>query len=216
MKRKKVNNMSVEEMRIALQEMEEQEKELEQRQKLETAYIKRKDTRIDDLMAEGQELALMITRFKAKVHATMDLQATDLSEYGKVRSDSKGGFQVTHSDNRQRIIRRRDTDPVWDERAEKAVELMTDFLGDKIKKRDVKTYNILMGFLARNKKGALEYAKVMSLIQYEKYWDDPRWTEGLRLIKEGYTLTFKAFGYEFKTIDTYGKWESLNLNFASV
>lgn len=30
MKRKKVNNMSVEEMRIALQEMEEQEKELEQ------------------------------------------------------------------------------------------------------------------------------------------------------------------------------------------
>lgn len=215
MTRKKAKNMNVEEMRAALQEMEQKEQELEQRKKLETAYVKRKDTRIDELMTEGQELALMLTRFKAKAHATMDLQATDLSEYGKVRSDSKGGFQVTHSDNKQRIIRRRDTDPVWDERAEKAVELITDFLGDKVKKRDTKTYNILMGFLARNKKGALEYAKVMSLIQYESYWNDPRWTEGLHLIKEGYTLTFKAFSYEFKVLDAYGKWITLNLNFAS-
>lgn len=207
--------MSVEEMRIALLEAEQREEELANRKKEEKAYIKRKDNRIDELMAEGQELALMLTRFKAKVHAAMDFQATDLSAYGKVRSDSKGGFQLTHSDNKQRIIRRRDTDPVWDERAEKAVDLMTSFLGDKIKKRDTKTYNIVMGFLARNKKGALEYAKVMSLIQYEKYWDDPRWTEGLRLIKEGYTLTFKAFGYEFKKLNAYGKWEPLNLNFAS-
>ena len=61
----------------------------------------------------------------------------------------------------------------------------------------------------------------MELLKYEDMYDDIRWIEGLRLVKEGYSSFLKAFGYEFKTKvitkeNPDGKWQNILLNFSSL
>ena len=73
-----------------------------------------------------------------------------------------------------------------------------------------------MGFLEKNKAGDLEYSDVMNLYKHETEFDDLRWKEGLRLIKESYSNHLKGFGYEFKLKQADGKWQNLYLNFSSL
>ena len=63
----------------------------------------------------------------------MEKHREKLNEYGKIRSNSKGGFSLMHSDKTIRIKRRRDTQPTWDERSTKALELIHAFLYDTVK-----------------------------------------------------------------------------------
>lgn len=146
----------------------------------------------------------------------MEEHAVKLAHYGKLRSNSKGGFSITTENGALRVTRRRDTEPVWDERAAKAVELIKDFLGDTIKKRDIDTYEVLMTFIERNEKGDLEFARVMDLFKHESRFEDERWQEGLRLIKQSYGNHLKGYGYEFKRKAADGKWDNILLNFSSL
>ncbi|WP_343530852.1 DUF3164 family protein [Pedobacter sp.] len=209
-----INELSTKELETLLISRKKQENAKREADK--KVYVGQRDYIIDELFSEAKDLALSVSRFKQKMHSVMDIQKQKLEEYGAIRSNSKGGFSIFHSDGITQITRRRDTDPVWDERAHKAVELIKDFLSDTVKKRDAKLHSILLGFLERNAKGDLEYAKVMDLLNHEDKFEDARWLEGLRLIKESYSQSFKAFGYEFKQKDNYGKWKALALNFSSL
>lgn len=186
-------------------------------EKEKAAYESDRDQKIFDIMNTAKALFKELSEFKQYCHIEMDKQAIKLSEYGKIRSNSKGGFSVTNSDDTMRVTRRRDTEPAWDERSNKAVELIKDFLSDTIKKKDLDLYEILMGFLERNQNGDLEYSRVMDLIKYDSKYDDDRWNEGLRLIKESFSNHFKGFGYEFKfKNEQSGKWDNILLNFSSL
>lgn len=179
-------------------------------------YEKGRDEMVSKVLTTARVLFTELNEFKTFCHIEMDKQAVKLAEYGEIRSNSKGGFSVTNSDDTMKVTRRRDTEPVWDERAGKAVELIKDFLGDAIKKRDIKLYNILMGFLEKNQDGDLEYSDVMNLYKHENEFDDPRWKEGLKLIKESFSNHLKGYGYEFKIKGSDGKWQKLYLNFSSL
>lgn len=179
-------------------------------------YETDRDETVFKMINTAQALCSELGEFKMFCHIEMDNQAKKLEGYGKIRKNSKGGFGITNSDDTMRVIRRLDTEPVWDERASKGTALIKDFLGDTIKKRDVSLYEILMGFLERNEKGDLEYARVMDLYKHEAKYQDERWQEGLRLIKESFSNHLKGFGYEFKVKGTDGKWKSLLLNFSSL
>ena len=195
------------------------QKKANEAKKLESerkAYEKERDEKVFNIMNTAKTLFREMSEFKQYCHLEMDKQANALSEYGKIRSNSKGGFSITNTEDTERITRRRDTEPVWDERSTKAIELIKDFLGDTIKKRDIKLYEILMGFLERNQKGDLEYGRVMDLYKHEDKFDDPRWKEGLRLIKESFSNHLKGYGYEFKYKDESGKWQNIILNFSSL
>src|SRR5690554_1855025 len=186
-------------------------------EKEKQAYEADRDEKVFNILTTARTLYKELKEFKDYCHIEMDKQAVKLSEYGKIRSNSKGGFSVTNSDDTLRVTRRRDTEPVWDERSTKAIELIKDFLGDTIKKRDTKLYEILLGFLERNQNGDLEYSRVMDLYKHEAKYDDPRWKEGLRLIKESFSNHLKGFGYEFKIKDeATGKWDNILLNFSSL
>ncbi|MDN3673106.1 DUF3164 family protein [Flavobacterium branchiarum] len=185
-------------------------------EKEKVAYEKDRDEMVFKVITTAKALFKELGEFKTFCHIEMDKQAVKLSEYGKLRSNSKGGFSVTDTEDTMRVTRRRDTEPVWDERSGKAVELIKDFLGDAIKKRDVKMYEILMSFLERNAQGELEYNRVMDLYKHEDKFDDPRWKEGLKLIKESFSNHLKGYGYEFKMKNADGKWHNLYLNFSSL
>jgi hypothetical protein len=206
--------LSTEQLEKMLAERKQAEKEKKAKDK--ASYEKNRDALVESLYAEAEEIALTLSRFKDKCHIVLDQQAEKLKTYGGIRSSSKGGFSLPHSAGQLAVTRRRDTDAVWDERATKAVELIKDFLGDTVKKRDADLHDILMGFIERNDKGDLEYAKVMELFQHQDKFSDERWVNGLQLIKESYRQVFKAYTYEFKRKNRAGKWQNLTLNFSTL
>jgi hypothetical protein len=205
--------MSTESQEMTIEEMEAKvasmkKKRDAKRKKEREAYVADRDSNINDIIKEA---------FKEKTANLMVLQHEKLNNYGEIRKNSKGGFRIVNALGNQKIVRRRDTEPTWDERAEKGVSLLKDFLGDVVKKRDVKTYNLLMGFLLRNEKGDLEHSRVMELLKHEDYSTDNRWTEGIKLVKEGYSNVMKGYGYQFLHRPAEGdKWESINLTFSSL
>lgn len=211
---KNIEDLSAAELKQILDKKQKAENAAHETEKKK--YEAERDETIFKVINTAQKLAEELGGFKTFCHLEMDKQQTKLEGYGKIRSNSKGGFSITNADDTMRVTRRRDTEPVWDERAGKGVELMKDFLSDTIKKRDTKLYEILIGFLERNDKGDLEYARVMELYKHEDKFQDERWREGLRLIKEGFSNHLKGFGYEFKMKGPDGKWIGILLNFSSL
>ncbi|WP_027394201.1 DUF3164 family protein [Aquimarina latercula] len=209
-----LGNVSASQLREALEKAETKEKAAQQRKR--KAYEEKRHEKVITLIKEAQELQEVLKQFKEKVQLEMDSQATDLAEYGGIRSNSKGGFQIKSKDDLYRIRRTRDTQPTWDERSNKAVELLKDFLHDTVKKRAEKEFNVMMAFLEKNQAGDLEYQKVMTLLSCEDNYNDPRWKEGLRLLKESYQVVLRGFGYYFDQKNSEGKWESILLNFSSI
>jgi len=209
-----ISKMSTKELEAYLKKRKASEaKRLEAERK---AYEEARDQKVFDMIITAKNLSRELAEFKQFCHIEMDQQNSKLNEYGKIRSNSKGGFMLKNADDTLRVIRRRDTEPSWDERARKGEALIKDFLADTIKKKDLKLYEILIGFLERNQNGDLEYSRVMDLYKHEEKYDDERWKEGLRLMKESFSNHFKAYGYEFKHRDENGQWHSILLNFSSL
>lgn len=209
-----LSNFTVAEIQAALKEQIAKEKK--EKERARKAYEAAKDLFVDTTFNEALSLVKMLTEFKSAVHSAMDEVHAQLQAYGQISAKSQGGFSVFHTNGNFRIKRRRDTVPVWDERASKGVDLIKDFLFDFVKKRDKLMFELLMPFIEKNEKGELEYSRVMLLCQHEDKFDDSRWIEGLKLIKEGYSISLKAYGYEFQFKNANGKWETLNLNFSNI
>ncbi|MDM1048034.1 DUF3164 family protein [Sphingobacterium hotanense] len=212
---KEAGELSIKELEEILAKKKQAEETKASRKK--QAYERLRDITIEELNDEAVDLAGRLQRFKAKVAIKMEEQNKQLNEYGLIRSNSKGGFTITNNQGDMRIRRRLDSDPDWDERALKGVELVKEFLFDKVKKKDQNTFELLMTFLVKNKKGDLDYASVMQLLQNEKLYNDERWIEGLKLLREGYKLFYKGFSYDFQVKPNKGaKWRLLTLNFSNI
>lgn len=209
-----IENMSTEELEQLLAKKRKAEED--RRARAKAKYEADREAQISALMEEAEQVSLALGRLKTKANAVMTQQAIDLDNYGGLRANSKGGFSITSKDGSQRIVRRLDSEPTWDERASKGEQLIKSFLFDTVKKKDKNLFEILLSFIQRNKQGDLEYSKVFTLLQHEGKYTDERWVEGLRLLKESYTLYHKGFGYEFKVKGRDGKWENLGLNFSSI
>lgn len=211
---KDVAEMDVSELEELL--AQKKKSETDKRKKEKQAYEDSRDKIINMMIQQAADLSAKLDNLKKLTHKIMDEQAEKLEAYGSIRGNSKGGFSITSSDQHYRVVRRRDTVPMWDERGNKGIALVKDFLHDTVKKKDQDTFELLMKFLERNKVGDLEYSRVFSLIQERDRFDDARWKEGLRLLEESYNVTLKAFQYEFKVKDEQGNWVNLPLNFTAL
>lgn len=210
-----INDLSTQELEALLAEKKKKDRESREAKKQE--YEKNRDSFVTSAITKASVLHQAIADFKSTVHDQMNEQQAHLEEYGGIRKGSKGGFSVCSSDGGSRIRRIRATEPSWDERSTKAISLIQDFLADTVKKKDKNLYDILISFIARNANGDLEYNKVMNLLQHEDKYKDPRWIEGLKLIRESYSVHLKAYNYQFQVKDeNTGKWTTLDLNFSSL
>ncbi|MAO42133.1 MULTISPECIES: DUF3164 family protein [Leeuwenhoekiella] len=206
--------LTEEQLEAKLKELRTKKAKAAEREKKE--YERKRDETINFLTSFAQQVHEQLVELKKLCHERMEEQAERLANYGKMPGNSKGGFSITNEAGDYRITRHRDTKPSWDERSVKAQELIKEFLTETVKKRDLKLYEILISFIQRNENGDLEYARVMNLLQHADKYDDPRWVEGLRLIKESYSNHLRGFGYSIKKKDASGKWELINLQFASI
>lgn len=191
-------------------------KEIVKKQREKKQYEVNRDKRVEKLVITSIKLHKAMLLFKKEVEIEMQNQSEALSNYGEMPSKSKGGFSIVNSEDTFKIKRTRDTSPTWDERSKKAVELIVDFLHDSVKKRAEPEFNLIMGFLEKNKAGDLEYQKVMQLLSNEQNYTDPRWKEGLRLLRESYKVVLKGYGYYFDRKLPDGTWDNISLNFSSI
>ena len=208
------HELSAEEMESVLGHKRKAEAEKLEKEKL--AYEEERDTDMGELISLAMEIENKSALLKQLTHAKMEKHQEKLNNYGMIRSNSKGGFSLMHSDKSIRIKRRRDTQPTWDERSTKALELIHAFLYDAVKKRDKDLFEMLIGFLVKNKKGDLDYASVMNLLTHETRFEDPRWKEGLRLLKQSYSNFLKGYQYDFEKQNSEGKFERIELNFSAL
>lgn len=212
-----IDQLTEEQVELLQQQLAaKQAKAQKEKDKAKAKYEKERDANIRNMVKTAEVLFDKLAAFKSVASTLMDSQHKALTEYGGIRGNSKGGFSITSADGTMRVTRTRDTTPSWDERGTKAVAMLKEFLEETAKKRDQDLFEILMGFLAKNDKGDLEYSKVMQLLQHRNTFKDPRWTEGLDLLTESYQVHLRGFGYEFSKKDSEGKWENISLNFTSI
>lgn len=209
-----MNEASTEELEAALKKRKaaEAKKLAEEKEK----YENERDEAVQKMISNAAIINNHLIKFKNELHKLFNDYEKKLQEYGKMNKQSKGGFSLISADGQMKATRIRSTEPHWDERSTKAVQLIKEFLGDTVKKRDKKLFEILLSFIEKNKNGDLEYNKVMSLIQHEDKYNDERWKEGLRLIKESYNIHMRGYGYEFFMKTSEGKWHKIELSFPRI
>lgn len=209
-----LDEMTVEQLEAKLAEKKKAEKEAQEKERKE--YEDYTESLIRLVHKNAKDLHNTLVIFKSELQFKMDEQQERLNNYGKIRSNSKGGFMIISKDGNIRIRRIRSTEPIWNEKSTKAVELIGNFLRSTVKKHDKKLFEILMSFIEKNQAGDLEYDRVMQLVQHEDKYDDPNWKEGLRLIKESFSLNLRGYGYLIEERDQTGKWNRIEMNFASI
>lgn len=185
--------------------------------KKRSQYESKRESRIKKLSAGVVRIEKLMADFKKTVAIMMEEQHNELDEFGLIPAKSKGGFSIISKDGSFKITRSRDTDPKWDETAHKGVELVQEFLIEEgSDSANPGIFNLLMGLISKNEAGELEYSKVMQFIKHESEFNHPKWVEGLRLIKEGYSIDFKKFGYQFYKKDKEGKFKAISINFSNL
>lgn len=209
-----LTKMSTEELEIVLAQRKAAENEAKQKDKKQ--YESERDDSVFQLIEFAKEGSAFLKQLKSDTHVIFDLHADRLAKYGLKSKKSKGGFSLIHSSKDFKIVRTRTTQPIWDERSVKGISLIIDFLEETVKAFDPKVFEVMIGFLQKNQNGELEYPKVMQLFTYKDTWSDKRWTEGLNLLHESYSLNLTGFGYEFHTKDEEGKWVRIDLNFSNI
>lgn len=214
MKTKETKDLSVAELEAALaaKKKEQSDKEKAERKK----YVSDRDAMILNLCAQATELNYILKNLNILAHESMEQQKVKLAAYGKLRKNSKGGFELKTEDGSYKIKYAYTSTPSYDERALKAEELLKDFLQSVIKKKDQGAYGIIMSLLERNKAGQLEYSRISKLYQQEDQYTDERWLEAIKLFKESFTVGDSKMQLYFFKKNERNEYDPINLNFSSM
>lgn len=180
------------------------------------AYENEREELVNELCYEAAGLQQAMEDFHAKALEKMKAFRERTKEYGGIRSNSKGGYSIENKKNDLKVTLAYRTIMGFDERIVMAEELIKEFMGETVKKSSKPIYNLLMGFLEKNKEGKLEPARVMELVKNEKEFDDPRWLKAIKLIKESYSQKDTKYYLDFAHKRESGTWEYVNLSFSSL
>lgn len=197
-------------------EKAEKAAEKKRREKERQDYEASRDSKVLEMMQMARNLNIMMAEFKLKCHDVFDEHKEILNQYGAIKSNSKGGFSLQHSNGEVKIARVLATQPQWSEVSMKGVEILKNFLVNTVKKRDLKIFELLFAFLQKNKHGDLEYSRVMELLKHQDTFEEPEWLEGLKLLKEGYSIAQRGYHYTFHEKDEHGTMNPVSLNFSSL
>lgn len=198
---------------LAEKRKEEADRKKKERAEYET-YINRNTERI---VRRAKKLNTIMINFLNETVTTLDEMGERLASYGEIRANSKGGFSRKTADGKSKVVYRTSTICDWDERAGKAEELLKDFLGDVVRKRDKQLFELIVGLLEKNKEGKLEFSRMQTLYAKEALFDDPRWVEAIRLFKESFRPIETKMRLEVYTRNEQtNKWEPVVLNLSSL
>lgn len=212
---KTVDQMTTKELEVYLAERKKEQ--IAEMNRKRGDYEKYVESNTSRLVRKAIKLNTILTTFFANSTTILEEMREKLNEYGAIRSNSKGGFTLKTDDGKYKVVYRYSTTCDWDERAEKAEELLKDFLFDVLKKRDKEMFEVILGLIEKNKEGKLELSRIQTLYAKESLFSDPRWVEAIRLFKESFRPVDSKMRLEFyKRSDVSKKWEPIVLNISSL
>ncbi|MDR2887684.1 MAG: DUF3164 family protein [Bacteroidales bacterium] len=209
-----ISRLSVEELRKELERREAEAKEA--RLIARERYERERNALVTDLMADAVWLENKMKVFKSGALARLNGFRQLALEYGEIRSNSKGGFLLRHSETQEVVSLDRNTVPEYDERASLAEQLLKEFLEEKVKKRDKQTYRTISALMERNKKGDYTPSRIASLLKIRDNYDDEKWVKAMQLFEESFQVRDISYSVSFYRKDTMGKDQALCLTFASL
>jgi hypothetical protein len=211
---KQVSELSAEELEqlLAAKKKEAKEKELLKRQEYEV----QRNIIVQELIANAVVLNEKLSTFKKYALKRLETFKDYANDYGKIRSNSQGGFSLRSMNGDLMVSYDRNTKPVYDERASQAETLLKEFLEDTVKKADKKTYRTLSALMERNKKGDYNPTSIASLVKIEDNYDDPRWLRALKLFKESFQILDISYSVSFYKKDEQCKDQLIPLSITSV
>jgi hypothetical protein len=205
---------SVEELEAMLKEKRDAEKQ--EYAKKREAYENNRNNMVERLVSVAQALHDDMSMFKQRTIMELEDFRKEAEAYGEIRSHSKGGFTLRNSDGSMKVMYERNVVSEYDERADMAEELLKDFLGDMVKKRDAAAYEVITGLLQRGSKGEFNPAAISALLKMEDKFDDDRWTKAIKLFKESYNSRLVAMNVSFYIKNDMEKDEAIKLTFSSI
>ncbi len=212
---KDITEMTDAELEQALAERK-RAKEAQQKKERE-AYETQRDDMIISLAGMARELSKRISEFKGVVFQQIEAFQEQADKYGDIRGNSKGGFSLRTNEGDLKVSYMRNVINEFDERADKALSLIKDFLESTVKKRDQQTYKIISTLLVRNKAGDLNVSRVIQLLDLRNEFSDERWTGAMRLLEESYRDRPIAYNVSFyERNELTGKDELIPLSFSSI
>lgn len=138
-----------------------------------------------------------------------------LAEYGQLRNADQMNYKIQEGNFKIEVkackVKR------FDERADAAAARLIDFLKNWIQgKEDGRNnpmYQLAMTLLERNKDGDLDYKSISRLYELEEKFDDPEYTEIMKLFKESHVVEGTSVNFYFSERDELGVWRRLEPNF---
>lgn len=209
-----LSTLSAADLEAALKEKRDQERS--EREAAKANYEANRHELVVRLCKRAAELSDQLREFKTM--AVRELEAFRLiaAEYGDIRSNSKGGFSLRNANTNLKVSYERNVMSEYDERADMAEELLRNFLGDMVKKRESRAYEIITGLLERGKAGDFNPAAVAALLKMEDKYSDERWVKAMKLFKESYTTRMISMNVSFFEKNTMDKDVLIPLTFASI
>lgn len=142
-----------------------------------------------------------------------------MREYGQVKTDEQKNYTITDGDFRLQISC--NSVKGFDERADLAAERLVAFLKDYMKKSEKGTddpmYQLAITLLERNQAGDLDYKSISKLYELEDKFNDPEYSEIMKLFQESNVVQKNATNYYFwKRDKETGVWRRIEPSFCRI
>jgi hypothetical protein len=209
-----LNKLSAEELEQLLAKKRDQQRREAEKKKAE--YEASRHDLVVNLAKRAKELSEQLQVFKDMSIKALEGFRQEAQRYGDIRSNSKGGFSLRDASGKYKVSYERNTISEYDERADLAEDLLRDFLGDMIKKRDAKAYEIITGLLERGKAGDYNPAAIAALLKMEDKYTDERWQKAMKLFKESFNTRLISMNVSFFEKDGMDKDRLIGLTFSSL
>lgn len=207
-------DFTVQELEAMLSEKRKQDKQ-ERAKKREEYELKRNDL-VTHVIERAKVLHNQMRDYKKYVLNELEKFRDVAAEYGDIRSNSKGGFSLRHSETQEMVSLDRNVVGEYDERAAMAETLIKEFLEDKVKKKDLAAYRTIMALIERNKAGDLTPSQVAKLLKVKDNYDDDRWIKAMDLFEESFRPREISYSVSFYKKNNMQKDIAINLTFASI
>jgi len=209
-----IKQLSDEELKAELKRREQAQHDAEQQKRED--YEATREQIVSQLTNEAQALSEAMIKFKQKAFTRLMNFRSMADQYGDVRSNSKGGFALRSADGMMRVALERNTKQEYDERANLGEQLIREFLTDMVKRRNLKTFELVTSLLQRGDKGEFNPANIQTLISKENLYDDARWKKAMQLFKEAHNTILISMNVAFYKKNDISKDALIPLTFASL
>jgi hypothetical protein len=183
---------------------------------LKEQYEKDRNDLVVSLISVAVDVSGMLQAFKQESMEKLKAWFERMRDYGNAKENQEN-FQILSTDGSLKIVFSYSISKGFDERSKLAEEKLKEYLTQKVKKRDLQSFNFIMSLLERNKvNGELDVSNIQRLYKLEQEINDEIFTESMNLFRESYKEQGSKYYARFYKKDADEKFVQIPLDFAAI